>query len=60
MEPKSKPIEKPVAPAMFRTFNNFEDNQYRDKYGFTVDDVSLADAFALEQVRYNEKSLPEN
>jgi hypothetical protein len=32
----------------FKTFNTFEDNQFRDKFGFQSEDISLSDAFSFD------------
>lgn len=48
-----------MKPMSFKPFNSVDDSQYRDKYGFQHDDISLADAFNLETIRFKDGSLPE-
>jgi hypothetical protein len=55
-EENPKPVMKPMS---FKPFSSVDDSQYRDKYGFQHDDISLADAFNLEQIRFKDGSLPE-
>lgn len=54
-------VAKPVPQTVFKPFNQLlEDTQFRDKYGFQNDDVSLSDAFSLETIKFKDGSLPEN